>query len=242
MLVKQAVNVLELLEFFAERRRPATMAEIAAELQWPRSSTFNLIGTLAEKGYLFEPVARGGYYPSPRWMLAVQAFNDAAPLPQRLLQAVTEIRDQTGETTCVAAPSGVCAIMLHVLESPQPVRYYAATGSRVPIQASSVGRALLAGFTPTEREALYRRIAFSPSPATAPQDGAAVEAALSAATARGYHQSDSEYVPDLAGVAMPVILDDWRLSLVVAGPRSRCLERRAEIAETIRAVLQRHEM
>ena len=48
MLVKQAANVLELMEYFARRRRPATLAEIADDLGWPRSSTFNLVGTIAE--------------------------------------------------------------------------------------------------------------------------------------------------------------------------------------------------
>jgi DNA-binding IclR family transcriptional regulator len=50
--VKQAANVLELLAFFAQHRRPASLAEIAKHFEWPRSSTFNLLGTLASRGFL----------------------------------------------------------------------------------------------------------------------------------------------------------------------------------------------
>src|SRR3546814_12524314 len=66
MIVRQAANALEILEYFARRLKPATPAEIAEDLGWPRSSTFKLVGTLASKGYLYEPRARGGYSPIPR--------------------------------------------------------------------------------------------------------------------------------------------------------------------------------
>src|SRR3546814_5062662 len=59
MIVRQAANALEILEYFARRLKPATPAEIAEDLGWPRSSTFKLVGTLASKGYLYEPRARG---------------------------------------------------------------------------------------------------------------------------------------------------------------------------------------
>ena len=51
MFVKQAANVLDLMEYFARRKRPATLAEISDDLGWPRSSTFNLVGTIADKGW-----------------------------------------------------------------------------------------------------------------------------------------------------------------------------------------------
>src|SRR5215467_14375968 len=64
MIVRQAANVLDLLEFFVRRKEPATLSEIADSLGWPRSSTFNLIQTLVDRGYLYEPRPRSGYYPS----------------------------------------------------------------------------------------------------------------------------------------------------------------------------------
>ncbi len=35
--VKQAANVLDLIEFFAQHKRPAALAEIAKHFDWPRS-------------------------------------------------------------------------------------------------------------------------------------------------------------------------------------------------------------
>ncbi len=239
MLVKQAANVVELLEYFSRRKRPATLAEISDDLEWPRSSTFNLVGTLAERGYLYEPRPRYGYYPSPRWLNVLQKVGDAEPLPQTVISLLAEIAAETGETTAISSITGTSAIFLHVVESEQPIRYFAEVGTRVPIHASSAGRALLAQMPPKEREALYRKVTFTGYSSNTPMSIAAIEAELRSAAERGYHQSNSEYIPDLAGVACPLLLGTRKLSIVVAGPVSRCLERRAGIAEIIKRAILR---
>ena len=240
MLVRQAANVLELLEYFARRKRPATLAEISDDLGWPRSSTFNLVGTIAEKGWLYEPQARSGYYPSPRWLTLAQSVADAEPLPDIARALATEIADRTGETTAIAALAGTFAIFLHVVESRQSVRYFAEVGDRVPVHASSVGRAILSQRSPAERQAIYRKISFEPFSQTTPTSAEMVEAELQAAAERGYHHSASEYIADLAGVALPLPLHGRHLSIVVAGPTSRCLTRRPQTAAIMHEILDRY--
>ena len=66
MSVHQAAKILDLLEYFARTQKPATLAQLSQDLGWPRSSTFSLLQALAERGFLYEPRARAGYYPSPR--------------------------------------------------------------------------------------------------------------------------------------------------------------------------------
>ncbi|WP_246666063.1 IclR family transcriptional regulator [Aquamicrobium sp. LC103] len=230
MHVKQAANVVELLEFFAQRGEPATLAEIADALNWPRSSTFNIVGTLVEKGYFYEPRLRGGYFPSPRWQSVVQLIGERDPLPGPLLDLVDTIAERTGETTAVGCPSGLSVVFLYVRESRQPIRYFAEIGTRVPIHASSAGRAILAQMTLKEREALYRKLVFEKYSETTPMGIEQIEAELRAVADRGYHQSNSEFIPDLAGLSFPLPVEGKRLSIVAAGPVSRCLDRRPEIA------------
>lgn len=236
--VRQAANALEVLEYFARRLRPATPAEMADELGWPRSSTFKLIGTLASMGYLYEPRARGGYYPSPRWLTLAEAVSRAEPLPERFHKLAADLMAATGETVAIVAPAGVFATFVDVVESRQPVRYFAKVGDRVPIHATSAGRALLAQLPLAERERLYRKIDFVRYAATTPASAAAVEARLAEAAEMGWHQSNTEYTPDLAGVAMPLPGGERLLSVVVVGPVSRCLERRPEMAAIVREHLK----
>ena len=122
-----------------------------------------------------------------------------------------------------------------VVESRHAVRYITQVGSRVPIQATSVGRALLAQMTADERQALYRKIDFTAYSPTTPTSPERVEADLAEAAARGYHQSNAEYTPDLAGVSLPVPYAGRRFSIVTVGPISRCLERRPQTAAILAA-------
>lgn len=238
MLVRQAANVLELMEYFAARKRPATLAEIAEAMDWPKSSTFNLVGTLADRGYLYETRARAGYYPSPRWMAMARSISEAEPLPDFVLELAAEIARATGETTAIGVAAGTSVIFLHVVESHQPIRYFAQVGTQVPIHASSAGRAILAQMQPSERRALYRRIRFERYSATSPMDAATIEAELRLASERGYHQSDSEFIADLAGVALPLPVASRQLSIVVAGPVSRCLESRPRTAALMTSIIR----
>lgn len=231
MQVKRAANVVELLEFFAARGEPATLAKIADSLNWPRSSTFNIVGTLVDMGYIYEPKVRGDYYPSPRWQSVINAIGDNDPLPDALRELVDDVSARTGETSALGSVSGLSVIFLHVCESRQPIRYFAEVGTQVPIHASSAGRAILAQMTKRERETIYRKLEFEKFSETTPMSIERIESELNAALQRGYHQSDSEYIADLAGVSLPITLGTRRLSMVVAGPISRCLGRRPQIAE-----------
>jgi IclR family acetate operon transcriptional repressor len=166
---------------------------------------------------------------------------EAEPLPEAVHRLAAEIARKTGETTAIGAASGVFAIFLDVVESIQPIRYFARVGDQVPIHASSVGRAIMAQYPPAERQALYRRLRFDPYADSSPMSAEAVEAELNAATERGFHQSLEEYVPGLAGVALPLPVHGRRLSVVVAGPIQRCAERRPQIAaEMAEAVARLH--
>ncbi|MCA1200211.1 IclR family transcriptional regulator [Sphingomonas sp. R647] len=237
--VRQAANALEILEYFARRLKPATPAEMADDLGWPRSSTFKLIGTLAGMGYLYEPRTRGGYYPSPRWLTLAQAVTDAEPLPEQFHSLARDLMEATGETAAISAPAGIFATFVDVAESRQPVRYFARVGDRVPIHATSAGRALLSQMPRAEREKLYRKIDFVAYAPTTPASPEAVEARLAEAQAMGWHQSNTEYTPDLAGIAMPLPGEERLLSVVVVGPVSRCLDRRAEMAAVVADRLKR---
>jgi len=237
MKVRQAANVVELLEYFATRGEPATLAMIADDLGWPRSSTFNLIGTLVEAGFFYEPHQRGGYYPSPRWLSLSQDIAERDPLPDTIRQLVDRIGVDTGETAAVGSVSGLSVIFLHVRQSRQPIRYNAEVGTTVPIHASSVGRAILSQMTRVERDALYRKLTFEKYSEATPMSIQRIETDIAEAEARGYHQSHSEFIADLAGIAVPLPYGGRRLSIVVAGPVSRCLTRRPQIAQAVRSAL-----
>src|SRR3546814_15684810 len=83
---------------------------------------------------------------------------------------------------------------------------------------------------PEERQRLYRKIDFVRYAPTTPDSPEAVERRLEEAAAMGWHQSNTEYTPHLAGVALRLPGSDRQPSMVVVGPASRRLGRPAETA------------
>lgn len=235
MLVRQVKFAFDLLEYFATRRSPATLTEISDHFQWPRSSTFNLIETLAQGGYLHEPRLRGGYYPTRRLLSLATTIADSEPLPEHLSEAVLSLARATGETAILGAVAGTEAIYLDVVESQQSIRYFAKPGDRVPMYATAIGRALMSAMTEKDLDAVIARTSFQRFADNTPTSEAALRDLVAEARAQGYSVNDNGYQPHLLGVAIPFDLHGWRMALMVAGPSFRMKDDLDSLVETLRA-------
>src|SRR3546814_13643343 len=102
-------------------------------------------------------------------MLGAGAVASAEPLPDQYQRLAQDLMRATGETVAVSAPAGIHATFIDVAESPQSVRYFAKVGDRVPIHATSAGRALLAPLPPEKRQPPQPQTAFLPHAPTPPQ-------------------------------------------------------------------------
>jgi IclR family transcriptional regulator, acetate operon repressor len=230
MLVKQAANVLDLLEYFAERKKAASLAEVSQHFGWPRSSTFNLLSTLVSRGFLYEPGARGRFYPTPLWLRLVQEVASAEPLPEALLTLLKDLANQTGETAWIAAPSGQHAVFLEVIESKNSVRYAASVGTRVPLHATATGQAIMSQLPPSQQASLLRKAVFARYGEGTPMSIDSVEASIRQSLNRGWFFSSSAFTPDLGGIALPIVFGDRVFAITVAGPWFRVGERLEEFA------------
>jgi DNA-binding IclR family transcriptional regulator len=238
--VKQAANVLDLIEFFAEHRRPASLAEIAKHFEWPRSSTFNLLGTLAGRGFLYEPKARGSYYPSPLWSSLVLQIESGDPIPHQLHQLLAALVERTGETAVLAAATGAYAVFVDSVESPHAVRYTAKPGKMIPLHVTATGRALLSQMPPADRATVLKRATFERYTATTLMSVAAVEKEIKRSVERGWFEGNAEFTTDLGGVALPLKMPHRQFAILVAGPMFRLKDRSQELAGTIAAEIARH--
>ncbi|MDR3448603.1 MAG: IclR family transcriptional regulator [Alphaproteobacteria bacterium] len=240
MQIRQARQVLELLEYFAQRKEPATQAQIADHFDWPRSSTYNLVETLTDTGFLFQPISRGGYYPTPRWLLLAQAITEAQPLPEALHALAADLTRETEETTIIGGPAGTSAVFLHTVESELPVRYTAKVGHCVPIHMTATGRAILSQLPEKEFASIIRRVRFERFTDTSLLSVEEVEKEMQKARERGWHENLAGHKTDLYGVGLPLTIDGRHLSVVVAGPKFRMEHRMPEIAEIMKRAIARY--
>ncbi|ALM84895.1 IclR family transcriptional regulator [Bordetella sp. N] len=234
MSIKQVGNVLDLLEYFAARQRPASLAEIARHFGWPRSSTFNLLLTLTNRGFLYEPRARAGYYPAPVWAELITQIERGQPIPHGMRALLDQLVRETGETAVLAAASGAHALFIETVESPSAVRYAAPVGKRVPLHVTATGRALLSQMSAADRAAILDKASYEQYTDTTRVSAADVEAEIALSVERGWFEGNAEYTQDLGGVAMPFAIGERRYALLVAGPMFRVAARLPELAGLLR--------
>ena len=228
------------MEFFADRGRPATLAEVSKHFDWPRSSTFNLLQTLSKRGYLYEPRSREGYYPSPAWLPLIQGIDRAAPVPIEYQSLLNSLQERTGETAVLGAISGMNVIFIATVESTHAVRYTAKVGKIVPIHASATGRALLSLLGENECASILRRAVFEKYTSTTLLSFEAVANEIAESRRRGFFEGVGEYTQDLGGIAMPLSTTNRHLAVLVAGPMSRVQPCKNEIVCAIKEEFARH--
>ena len=155
--VKSAQRVLELLEYFAQERRAASVGEIAHSLGWPQSSTSVLLKCLAEAGYFDQDARRGMYVPNVRLALATAWIQEHLYSEGNLLRLMEQVLARSGHSVMIARRRGVHVRYLHVLQATRPGRFTAKIGALRPLFLSAPGRMLLSTRQERELPALLRR-------------------------------------------------------------------------------------
>lgn len=155
--VKSALRVLELLEFFAEWRRPASVKEIAQSLGYPQSSTSVLLKSLKDMGYFDHDPRTGMYVPNVRLSLATAWVGDQLYSEQSLLRMMEGVLAETGHTVMIGTRQGVHVRYLHVLQATRAGSFQSKSGLLRPLFRSATGKMLLTTLPERELARLLRQ-------------------------------------------------------------------------------------
>lgn len=232
MMVKQIENVLDLFELFAKDRSPLTLTALAERLDMPKSSTFNLIDTLLARGFLYETRNRGGYYPTRRLLELAREVAEGDPFLLRIHGELEKLAMATGETALLAVRKEDEVVYVDVVESQSLIRYFAKIGDRRPLYTTSSGRAILTTYDKPQRMEIlkgFSYVAYQKTLVTAE----ALAAELDRSIARGWCEDRAEYTPDVMGIGVPLVHDERRFGLALAGPLYRMMEQREQLASAL---------
>jgi IclR family transcriptional regulator, acetate operon repressor len=235
--VKSAQRVLEILDYFASTRAPATLSALSSALELPKSSCLALIATLHASGYLYEVKPGVGYYPTRRWLDRATGITASDPLATKMRPIMLALSEETGETIILGKRAGDRVIYIEVVESSQTLRYAAVAGQFKPLHGTASGKALLAGMAPTERDALFHRYKFIRLTSRTISSRAALERDIQRGTDRGWHISRGENEPNTTALAVPIIIAGEVLVLVVAGMTARLSPNVNRIGAKLRAAV-----
>jgi len=220
--VQAARKVLELLEALADGTRSKSLAELTAGTGLPRATTFRLVRTLEEMGYVHK--SGNSYSLGYKCFILCSAARDTVDLRTEALPHLEWLRDVTGETTQIAVLDEWQVVYLERVLSRQPVGYMKSrAGAILPAYCTGLGKAQLA-FRPRELvEAwaplqTFRRL----TPHTITTAAGLMEE-LDSIRHRGYALDDEEREPGVRCIAAPVRDHDGEVvaAISVAGPSDR---------------------
>lgn len=158
-LVKSAQRVVEVFEYFAQRRAPATLSQISAGLGYPASSTFALLNTLRELGYLDHSREDRTFVPTVRAALLGIWVNDALLADGTIVRLMYRLRDETSCTAVLGIQSGQHMQYISVVKGSEASGHTdVGTGALRPLLQSAMGRIVLSLKSRAEVRALVSRI------------------------------------------------------------------------------------
>lgn len=157
-VVKSAARVMEILEYFDDIQREATVGEVVKALNYPQSSTSALLRSLAVLGFLhYDPHAHT-YITSSRVALLGNWVNAHFFREGRVLQVMKELSERTDDTIILATRNGLHAQYIHVIQANSPARLHVTLGTVRPLAASGAGYVMLSELSDAEATKLVTRI------------------------------------------------------------------------------------
>ncbi|HTO55462.1 MAG TPA: IclR family transcriptional regulator [Myxococcota bacterium] len=194
---------------------PHGVSELGRALALPKSTVHRLLAALLRRG-LVEQDARGRYRPGIALLALGLGVQEREPLVAAARPEVESLAEELGETIFL---SGMRAGKLYVLDKQEGTGFLRAAprvGAEIPAHATAIGKLYLA-FAPES---------LGPPPAPLPRyssatlsEPRALAREIEQVRARGFALMREEWIPGLAGVAVPVRAGE-RLAgaLAAAGP------------------------
>lgn len=232
--VESARKALELLLMFHDERSEASVPEMAAHLELPRSTAYRYTALLRELG-LLEAAGGGRYHVSARIHAVARAADAAGGLILRARPILQRLALETGETVVLIRLLGNAAVAVDQAQTEQPIRLSYALGRTMPLTAGAPAKVLLASLPAATRSAYLDRI--SAQDADFAGRRATYEDELVRVRRQGWAESFGEVDAGVWGVSAPVYSAGRVIvALSIAGPLSRLdtAEKRARVIERTR--------
>lgn len=142
----QAVDrALDMLDAIAAAGAPGlTLSEVATRAGQPVSTTHRLLSALAARGMAETDPATQVWHIGPQAFRLGAAFLRRGGLVERAGPILRRLMQATSETANLGVRDGDAVLILAQAETPRPIRALFPPGSRLPLAASGMGRALTA--------------------------------------------------------------------------------------------------
>jgi len=227
-------RTLDLLELFAEEKRPLALSDIARLLKIPVSSCHDVLHAMQARGYLYEIAPRAGYYPTLRLQALGRVIAENDPVVARADLLLRSLRDTLDETVLLSKVSGLQATYLLAFEASHPLRFMVKVGENArSLNATSAGKALLGGLDDAALDAALKSMPLKPLTKNTITSKAALREDVARGRKRGWFLNQGESLDGVTTLSASFRWNEVTYLVTVAGPASRLDERLEKAAELL---------
>jgi DNA-binding IclR family transcriptional regulator len=227
--VRSLAKGLEILSLFRTDRPVLTVEEMARELNFPKSSTYRLVATLRERGYLRKNPGGEGYALDDRLLHFGEVVRSSSKLHDYAHAHLEKLAASSGETAVLVVLNGSRGVVVDKADSPEMIRFMPDPGWNFPLHVGAAGKVFLAAMSPRELNRYLERELERPTERTI-TDPEELRRELAKVREQGYATIDEEFMLGTRSVAAPVRGHGGKpiASMAIAGPSSRLTSERID--------------
>jgi len=214
---------LDVLRHVARSSSPIPLADLAEELQLPKTTVHRICLQLTAQQFLTQNVHNKGFGVGRELrMLALDALRHDSLRGLRH-QVLANLVNEVGETCNLTALDGTEVLYLDRVEARCPLRLTLDIGSRVPLHCTASGKLFLSQMDANDREKILSHLKLEKVTPNTIASKEKLEKALVDIKRKGFSIDAEEFVLGLIALAVPIFDDDKRVvaALAVHAPTSR---------------------
>lgn len=214
MSVQSIDRAFDIIELLSKEPRSIAMTEIGRRLDLHKSTVHRLLTSLRERGYVEQETASGNYKLGLGFVELASLYLNSLELKTEASPYLNELTKLTGQTSFLAIMDGPEIVYIDKVESYNSLRRYTIIGKRLPMHATSLGKAMLSGLTDKEIEDLYPDKKLTLLTKRTIPTFAALMAEIRQVRARGWSSDDEENEKGTRCVGAPIF--DYRDRVIAA--------------------------
>ena len=197
-------KALRVLEAVAARKRPLSIAEIAAALDLPQPTAHRIVSVLEKLGFVGREPGKRRIVEGRRLVgLGLDVLQAAAGSGTRHA-ILASLAKKTGESCNLGVMAGGNVVYIDRVESHWPLGLRFEPGSRVPLHCTAIGKLLLSQLPEEPLEAHLANGPLTRYTATTITDPRRLKDELRRIRKQGYSTDNQEFMSGVVCIAVPV--------------------------------------
>jgi DNA-binding IclR family transcriptional regulator len=228
-MMRSVQRTLAIFECFTNERTSLTLQEIATRIHLPKSTTFRLVQSLDEAGYLVR-LDNQAYCLSFRFTRLAGLVKSTLDIRQIARPTMAELAEKASETVTLNMVSERHRICIEVIDTPSPLMSVTKPGERVRLSDGATAKTLMASLSKKElQQALPHAMK------TTGKKRSDLLKELGRIREQGYAVTHGERVLGLTAISAPIDDRDGQVRhcVTVTGPTVRLQPREREVVKLV---------